>query len=642
MKFLPIIFSLLSFFCFKISAQTTLGDVQTFVDSTSTRNFLHTQFDNNVQSAGLISKLNLYFEKGKYELFLRNYFTSSVTKLDENLFRDFENLKIGVKYKLTDKLKLVGFYSGNVYSDEKNVQLKGSNFSSVGIGEEYETTIKGAELRAVTNAAYRRENQLDEINRGIDMNGEINLSNFIIEDYFTDLNLRAGYQNLDPRKNNFLKARLQIDKNFSNELASNQFDAAFSHSRKDFYFPADPITKINFGVNNNIEKRNETILRFFDRFDYTINDNMIFYLTLYPYYRNVRKENQYISSSSTTSPSIYDTQVQDLDLGGDAAIRFDGNKFGLELKTTYNEKDQKFSFINNGRINPAFISYAENLELSKNNHTGLFMLSGTVYYDLTKKNRFEISSSASILKYDTQAETNYDDRDELNYLVYLAHRYNNFKNFVQTTSIDLNLYHTVYIFSQKSSNNNWNRILRLTSRNYFTPSKWLRNIGTFSVLANYTVYDFEDLLSTVKSYSFRQVNLKDSLIITMNKYFGLDNYGELKLYERGELKWTSFATKPTNYFEDKVLTFRLNYFLSNSITLSAGYRYYKQKRFNYVNGERIFDTDFRTYGPMVRALVYWKNSSRLEIIYSYDFIDFSNNLTPNRNSTISFNAYVKF
>ncbi len=116
-----------------------------------------------------------------------------------------------------------------------------------------------------------------------------------------------------------------------------------------------------------------------------------------------------------------------------------------------------------------FVRDKELLEESKNNHSARFKLDGNFYYNPTLTNHFELSASSSILRYDTPSEINTDDRDELNIVVYLAHRFDNLKNFRVVNSVDLNLYHTVYIFADKSANNNWNRVLRFTSSNIFTP-----------------------------------------------------------------------------------------------------------------------------------------------------------------------------
>jgi hypothetical protein len=257
-------------------------------------------------------------------------------------------------------------------------------------------------------------------------------------------------------------------------------------------------------------------------------------------------------------------------------------------------------------------------------------------------NRVELTGSASILKYDTQSDVNYDDRDELGYLVYLAHRFNNLRGLILVTSVDMNLYHTVYIYSQKSSNNNWNRVLRFTSKSYFEPGEGFRNIGTFSVLANYTVYDFEDIISSVKSYSFRQMNLKDSMIVKFTRHLGADIYGELKYYERGELNWGEFSQRPVNYYEDKIINSELNYFFNKFITISAGYRYFEQKRFNYINGERVFDNFVRTTGPFASVRVAWKRNSALELHTSYDYYRYGDGSPGSENGNVYLNASWNF
>src|SRR4030095_6478017 len=308
---------------------------------------------------------------------------------------------------------------------------------------------------------------------------------------------RLGYETIDPRKKSLIYTRLYLERPFDNGLARNDFDGIFSRIRKDFYFPADINSKIQYGIKNNIEKRIETIGRFFDRFDYTVSDALAFIVTLNPYYRRVTKEETYIPVTPTLQPSIYDTDIQELSIAGDVTMNLQLKKMDIQLKTFYRERDEKHYLINPERINQNFVNIIENNEATKNNHSNVFQLNSNIYYNINLMNRFELSGSAVILKYDTPSQVNYDDRDELGYLIYLAHRFNNLRNLILVTSVDLNLYHTVYIFAQKSSNNNWNRVLRFTSKSYFTPSDNFRNVGVFSVLANYTVYDFQDIISTV-------------------------------------------------------------------------------------------------------------------------------------------------
>jgi hypothetical protein len=638
-----LIFVFLITFCSSsLEAQTDVTDIQTFIDSTIYRNFLDSYLDNGILSAGFVSRFNYNNSSGRINYYLKNYYSSAVTKLNRNFYRDFENVKTGVGYSFNNNFKGFVNYTGMLFSDDKNIQIKGSSSSLFSLDGIYENSFSNFAFNSKFSGGYKLEKQIGELNRGISLAGEFNLDNLFISDFFINGELKLGYEDLDPRKKNQIVSRLYFDKSFNDNLAHNEFEGFFSRIRKDFYFPADANTQSQFGAENNIEKRTENIIKGYDRFDYTISDITRFYMNFNPYYRDIVKENSYIPKLTTASPSIYDTRIQELSVGADVALLFDFEKINFQLKAAYSERDEKHFLINSNRIASNFVKEKELLEASKNNHSSRFKLDGNIYYSPTYRNRFELSASSSILKYDTPSEGNSDDRDELNMVVYLGHRYDNLENFQLTTSIDLNLYHTVYIFSEKSANNNWNRVLRFTTRNIFTPSEAVRTVNTFSVLANYTVYDFEDIISTVRSYSFRQMNFKDSTILRFTRELGMDIYSEIKLYERGELNWNAFSERPLNYFEDKIINSELNYFFNKFITLSGGYRFFEQRRFKYSEGNKIFDTYIRTYGPTAKLKIDWKNSSRIEIVTSYDYYDYNNKQPSTANGNLYINVYWNF
>lgn len=623
-------------------AQADFTDVQTFIDSNITRNFLNTEFNNSHLSATLNSKVNLYRRYKRSNFYVKNFYSSSVTKLTENLYRDYDNVKTGAGYYINDEINISANYFGQFYSDDKTFQLQGSSSNFFYFGGLYDGTLNNAQVYSYLNAGFKSENQLGEYNRGPSISGEFSIYNLDISDFLVDGQLKLGYESLDPRKKSLLYTRLYLERSFRNYLARNELDISFSRIGKDFYFPADAVTKNQFGIDNNVEKRTEYLFKAFDRFDYALSDVITLVLNFNPYFRSINKENTYIPVSASASPSIFDTQIQELSLGLDAALNYNLDRVSSQIIFSYKERDEKHFLLNPNRINQSFVKQIEKNEATKNNHSSLFRINSNIYYSINDRNRIELSGNASILKYDTQSGDNYDDRDELGFVVYAAHRFNNLSNLVITTSVDLNLYHTVYIFSQKSSNNNWNRILRFTSKSFFTPSENIRNTGTFSVIANYTVYDFEDIVSTVQSYSFRQLNLKDSLIVNFSRHFGVDLFGELKLYERGELNWNEFSQRPINYYEDKIINSELNYFFNKFITISAGYNFFEQRRFNYVNGERIFDTFVRTTGPFARLRYYWNNNSRIELTGSYDYYTYGDDTPGTKNSTVFLNAAWNF
>jgi hypothetical protein len=626
----------------EIYSQTDITDVQTFIDSTINRNFVNTTLDNGIQSANFNSRLNLIGKYGKVNLYLKNYYSSAVTKLNQKFFRDFENVKTGIGYSFNDDFKGYVNYTGMLFSDDKNIQLKGTSSSLFTLSGYYQKSAYNYSFNSSVDAGYKFEKQIGELNRGISLAGKFNLDNLLVSDFFFDGQLRLGYEDLAPRKNDLIISRLYFDKSFNDDLARNEFEGFFSRIRKDFYFPADALTESQFGVTNNIQKRTESIIRGYDRFDYTVAPRVLFYININPYYRDIILENYYVPRVTTASPSIYDTRIQELSVNSTAALQFDYSRVNFQLRASYFERDEKHFLINSDRIAGIFVIEKQNLESSKNNHSTRFKLDGSAYYSPTLSNRFELSASSSLLRYDTPSQNNSDDRDELNIILYLAHKYNNLKNFQLITSVDLNLYHTVYIFAEKSANNNWNRVLRFSSSSIFTPYDGLRTVNSFGVLANYTVYDFEDLVSTVKSYSFRQFNVKDSTIMRFTKWLGMDIYAELKLYERGELNWSAFSERPLNYYEDKIINSELNYFFNKFIVVSAGYRFFEERRFNYKEGNRIFDNYIRTYGPMAKLNVNVKENSRIEIIGSYDYYDYYKLQPSSSNANLYINVFWNF
>ncbi len=625
-----------------VFSQSDFTDVQTFIDSNITRNFIYTNFDNNQNTASLISKFNYFKPVKKFDLYIKNYYSSSVTKLSQQLYRDFDNVKAGVGYNVSDHLNISGNFVGQFFSDDRTFQLKGSSSSMGYLGALYENVIKGSQIYSSLNAGFKVESQFDELNKGPSLLGEFSIYNLNISDFLVDGQLKAGYESIDPRKKSLGYLHLFVQSPSANNLARNEFDGVFSRIRKDFYFPADENSIAQFGISNNIEKRIETLFRAYNRFDYYVSDNISLVVNLNPNYRRVTKENTYIPVTPTLQPTVYDTDIQELSVAGDIAMNINTKKIDYQVKVYYRERDEKHFLMNPSRLGSNFVKLIEDNEATKNNHSSIFKLNSNLFYNINLMNRVELSGGASILKYDTQSKINYDDRDELGFMVFLGHRFNNLKNLTLVTSVDLNLYHTVYVFSQKSSNNNWNRVIRFTSKSFFEPSKWFRNIGTFSVLANYTVYDFQDIISSIKSYSFRQLNLKDSMIVKFSRHLGTDIYGEIKFYERGELNWSDFSQRPVSYFEDKIINSELNYFFNNFITLSAGYRYFEQRRFNYVNGEREFDNFIRTTGPFARLKVEWKQNSNIEIIGSYDYYRYGDGSPGSENSNVFINANWNF
>ena len=222
------------------------------------------------------------------------------------------------------------------------------------------------------------------------------------------------------------------------------------------------------------------------------------------------------------------------------------------------------------------------------------------------------------LRYDTPSEENFDDRDEL--LSIFRLRYSRqftpfFEGFINTEGT---YNQTVYIFSEKSSNNNINRILKLAAGGAYRGAN-LTSVNSFEVSANYTVYDFQDLNPNIKSYSFRQFTASDSTSYSFNKKFNLSLYGYVKLSEQGDLKWNEFTSRPTRYLQEIYCEPRLTVGYS-IIQYSLGIRFFSLSTFGYKSNIKFLDSDFSSIGPIAEILIARSASLFLKIYGWYEFI----------------------
>jgi predicted RNA-binding protein with PUA-like domain len=224
---------------------------------------------------------------------------------------------------------------------------------------------------------------------------------------------------------------------------------------------------------------------------------------------------------------------------------------------------------------------------------------GSIFSELSNADRLKIDGSASILRYDTPDSLNVDDRDEL----LLALSVEETHNFSQYLSVgieaNVTLSHLVYLDRLQSANNNWNRVLSLSPRISLRPVRWFVSENIGEVVANYTVYDFEEQVASVKSFSFRQVSWSDSTTIALNHRIDFSFSGTLRAYERGILKWKEFKEKPLDYFVEKSLWPRFLYRTIQDVALSVGYRYFSRDQYSYDGTSRTLTHSIVTAGPTV-------------------------------------------
>lgn len=229
------------------------------------------------------------------------------------------------------------------------------------------------------------------------------------------------------------------------------------------------------------------------------------------------------------------------------------------------------------------------------------------------------------LQYDTPDERNKDDRDEQRFIFTLRYR----QRFSSVLSMEwlgyVYLFHQIYIFKERSSTNNWNRVFKLSPIIRYNYGR-LANTLTTQVLANYTVYDFEAPNQTPRSFIFRKYILSDSLTY---RYYAANYVGlfvRLELEDKGTFYKEIFAQNIVQSYESRFF----NFFLLNKrfykFNLRVGYTYYLRQQWRHIPSKRR-SREITNQGPYLS--VSYIGSRRLVFFASVALANLNDSVTQN-------------
>ena len=554
------------------------------------------------------------------------FYSSDVSKLNENFVKDMSDLELVVNYSVKENTGLgLGVHTKNL-SDDRNTELNKNRYDFIYANIDY---FPHPGITFNSKLGYKTVEQIGERNTGFSGNLIGDIQNLNMQDYIANSRINLMYEDLSPKINHNYELNASVFKKFS-ENSQNYAEAHAFNSKYEYYIPATQSIINEFNVTNNIQSRTENLFNVEDRLVYfftkpikaTISGN---YRT-----RNAFLEYRYKSNSSSLMfDNIYDSKIIENYIAASGKLELNYKNFFSSANLAYTERSETHSLVNSENLLPQQIRDLEKIENNKNNNSRYTTLFIEAYFKISNTNYFRFFNTSSILRYDTDSKENYDDRDEATFIYSFSHTYDNRSNFLLETTFDLNVAKTQYLFKEKSSNNNRNKIYKLTSRSFYSPFSGFITKNQFQVLANYTVYDFEDLISQIQSFSFRQLNIRDSINYRITRKLDYELISDLKFYEQGEFRDKEFSVRPLMYYDEKKFSSQISYLFYNFFNLSLGYRYFIQKQFEFSNGEKNLRRTIKSYGPYARVSVYLNKNSSINIVMSRDITTSNLNLFTN-------------
>ncbi len=428
------------------------------------------------------------------------------------------------------------------------------------------------------------------LNYGLTFRG----SQFDLAGYENSVNFAIGEDRYDQRKNSNIVANMSTAKQFA-ESAADSLDVYYTNQRRDNYV----------SVQGDIESQREDIKGFRNTLFYGVNRSVDLRLKTSLEFKNVELL-QYGDMSEDRR-----RKRNDQHFSNDLALYVNRQKLRGRLNVLYLIQEQRYDLTVNGRPFSERTAF-----ITPDNSSSRLMLTGQMESLLTQRDSTSAYFSISKFQYDTPDTTNFDDRDELriNTRVGYSHRFSSSLRFNLLASA--NLYHMVYIFGQRSADNNWNRIFLLRPSIDYQPTETLKLHQAFEVLSNYVDYDFEDPNVQTRSFVFRKFAMTDSLEWKVFPHSSFLFDYRLQLEENGQLYWEQWSQ---NLIADRAkqwFHFLWRFRFKNHIYLTPGYSIYIRDEWRYTNTAlrsqiREKSARYVSHGPILKFHVTPRRNLRL-------------------------------
>lgn len=508
---------------------------------------------------------------------------------------------LNISTNLSEHWGVAGMGSFSSLTDNQQLGLGNLSRHRLLLGPEYTVSEKAG---AVAMGGYEWASQENTHDRGFSALGRLWLRDLPVEEFFLGLTAGTDRSVLRPRSLTADSISFSLRREFSG-TSLNRLSVLVTHQEREFYVVADPAVRQDFQRENNIYRRKAVEAGIVDTLSVeSVRSSLLIVGGFFS--RTIDRGYRY-KSFSNPSAIMLDNRIRETRLHGSAAVTARLLKWlETDARVTYEEREERHSVSDDPLVTDQ--AYAKQDLAAKRlaNTAARTSLALGLRSKISEKDLLNLTGSASILRYDTPDSLNIDDRDEMLLIFGIegVHRFSRSLNL--SLLADVTLSHLVYLHRLQSANNNWNRIVRLRSEVDYVPDGRLKTRVSAEVVANYTVYDFEDQALSIKSFSFRQVSWSDSTVWRIGRGLSLTVLATVRLYERGILKWDEFKERPENYFVEQSYWPQLTAELSTGLTISFGYRFFSQTRFRYEGRSRRPEQRIENSGPTVS--VAWKGS----------------------------------
>ena len=221
---------------------------------------------------------------------------------------------------------------------------------------------------------------------------------------------------------------------------------------------------------------------------------------------------------------------------------------------------------------------------------------------MSSADEMQLNFSYTKYEYSSPDTSQSIDEDDVRFIIDLnySHRFSPY--FLFRLNTNLYLYHQIYIFPSRSANNNWNRIYQLAPSFVHQIGDRFENVYQLKILANYTVYDFEEILPEVRSYLFRKLIFSDTLRVKVSSGLKIQTFYQLEKEDNGTFFEDIFAQQVSRELVSHYLDIALIYYRIKGFEISTALNWYIRQEWNMMP-ERKLVRDYQAFSPRL-SIVY--------------------------------------
>ncbi len=452
---------------------------------------------------------------------------------------------------------------------------------SVGLGATYKK--KG--LFIPCSISLKEDRRMGQTDRGVNTKIGLDYRNFKLGSYNNGLYADYEKDHLDQRNNTTFTVSYLFDRQFY-ENTSDTLKANVYHQRRDYYI----------SMSGDIESRTESGQHIENKLTYYIGSGVSCY-----FYGRLLNRSQRYSQITGTEKGLKRIRT-DFQAEGMTRLMWHTSLSRTTLDFRYASEDQKYE---SGPASLSSSNYGISTLIAPDNRGTYTNLNINTQWRISHTDSLGFYAGIQRYRYDTPDPENFDDRDELRYRFQIWEIHTFSPELRLRTLLNLNLLHFVYIFGERSADNNWTRILRFSPSVIWTPSNKVRITQTAEVLVNTVDFDYEALDPTVKSYLYRKFSIEDSLRVQLSPKTSVHLYYEFELDENGKFLWKDWLEQKLIDRKNQSFSVYLNYTPWRSLKLVSGYTLYFRQGYRYAVGlnseqQKEMTIDFRSFGPTLR------------------------------------------